>query len=126
MLTMTRGAAAGGLLTLLIASGCGDSPTRPTAQLPVTYEMTANQTVSVDGTNLSITLDVPPSQCGPNASCIAWYGARLISRADGAQPVTFDLPADGRPTAQRVGRYTVSFIGFVGEPARVKVLVEGS
>jgi hypothetical protein len=126
MLTMTRGAAAGGLLALLIATGCGDSPTQPSVQLPATYEMTANQTVSVDGTNLTITLDVPPSPCGPNASCVAWYGARLISRADGAQPVTLEVPHDGRPAAQRVGRYTVSFVGFVWEPARIKVLVEGS
>ena len=126
MLTMTRGAAACGLWTLLVASGCGDSPTQPSAHLPATYEMTANQTVAVEGTPLSITLDVPPSPCGPDASCVAWYGARLISRTDGAQPVTLDVPLDGRPTAQRVDRYTVSFVGFVWEPARIKVLVEGS
>ena len=28
--------------------------------------------------------------------------------------------------AMHVGRYTVSFIGFLWDPARVKVLVEGA
>jgi len=36
------------------------------------------------------------------------------------------LPLDGRPAQRQVGRYTVSFIGFVWDPARIKVLVEGA
>jgi hypothetical protein len=36
------------------------------------------------------------------------------------------VPLDGQRAQQRVGRYTVSFIGFVWDPARIKVLVEGS
>ena len=61
MTTMTRGAALCGLLAMVFAAGCGDSPTRPSAHLPATLEMTANQTVTVEGTNLQITVDTPPS-----------------------------------------------------------------
>jgi len=126
MTTMTRGAALCGLLAMVFAAGCGDSPTRPSAHLPATLEMTANQTVTVEGTNLQITVDTPPSTCGPADFCLAWYGTRLIARIDGAPPVELDVPLDGRQAQRQVGRYTVSFIGFVWDPARIKVLVEGA
>ncbi|MEO5819592.1 MAG: hypothetical protein ABIT71_03745 [Vicinamibacteraceae bacterium] len=126
MTTMTRGAALGGLMALMFTVACGDSPTRPSPQLPATLEMTGNQTVRVDGTNLQITVDVPPSRCGAADSCLAWYGTRLIARVDGAPPVELEVRLDGHPVQRRVGRYTVSFIGFLWNPARIQVLVEGS
>jgi hypothetical protein len=126
MTTMTRRAALSGLTAMVFAAACGDSPTRPSADLPATFEMTGNQTVSVEGTDLLITLDVPPSTCGAADICIAFYGTRLIARAGGAPPVEIEVPDDGRPTQGQIGRYTVSFIGFLWNPARVKVLVEGA
>jgi hypothetical protein len=125
MTTMTRGAAVCGLMAMVFATACGDSPTRPSAHLPATYEMTGNQTVRVEGTDLQITVDVPPSTCGAADLCVAFYGTRLIARVDGAPPVELEIPLDGRPVQRRVGRYTVSFIGFLWDPARLKVLVEG-
>lgn len=124
MTTMTRSAAVCGLMAMLIATACGDSPTRPSARLPATYEMTANQTLRVEGTDLQITVDVPPITCGPAASCLAFYGARFIARVDGARPVEWELPLDGRPAQRQVGRYTVTFVGFLWDPARLEVLVE--
>lgn len=126
MTTMTRSAALGGLMAMVFAAACGDSPTRPSAHLPATLEMTANQTVQVDGTDLRLTVDVAPSSCGPASSCVAWFGTRLIARVDGAAAVELEIPNDGRPAQRRVGRYTVSFIGFLWDPARLKVLVEGA
>jgi hypothetical protein len=125
MTTMTRGAAVGGLTALLFAAACGDAPTRPSAHLPATFEMTANQTVRVEGTDLQITLDVLPSTCGAADLCLAWAGTRLISRVDDAPPVELEVPPDGRPVQRKVGRYTVSFVGFLWDPARLKVRVEG-
>lgn len=126
MTTMTRGAALSGLMAMVFAAACGDSPTRPSVHLPATFEMTGNQTVRVEGTNLQITLDVPPTTCGAADICIAFYGTRLIARAGGAPPVEIDVPDDGRPVQRQVGPYTVSFVGFLWNPARVKVLVEGA
>jgi hypothetical protein len=126
MTTMTRGVALSGLMALVCIAGCGDSPTRPSPRLPATLEMTGNQTVTVEGTNLQITVDVAPSTCGPNELCIAFYDTRLIARLGGAPPVEIEVPLDGHPVQRRVGRYTVSFIGFLWNPARIKVLVEGS
>jgi hypothetical protein len=123
MTTMTRGAA---VIAMACATACGDSPTRPSAHLPATLEMAANQTVTVEGTSLQITIDVPPSRCGPADLCVAWYGTRLIARAAGAPAVELEVPLDGRPAQRQVGRYTVSFIGFLWDPARIKVLVEGA
>jgi hypothetical protein len=125
MTTMTRGGLLGGLTAMMFAAACGDSPTRPSAHLPATFEMTANQTVRVEGTDLQITLDVLPSTCGPADFCVAWSGTRLVSRVEGAPPVELEVPPDGRPVQRQVGRYTVSFIGFLWDPARLKVLVEG-
>jgi hypothetical protein len=126
MTTMTRGAALCGLMATAFAAACGDSPTRPSAHLPTTLEMKGNQTVRVEGTNLQITLDGPPSTRGAADYCLAWFGARLIARVDGAPPVELEVPLDGRPAQRQVGRYTVSFIGFLENPARIKVLVEGA
>jgi hypothetical protein len=126
MTTMTRCATLCGLLAMVFVAACGDSPTRPSAHLPATFDMTANQTVRVEGTDLQITLDVLPSRCGAADFCVAWYGTRLIARVDGAPPVEIDVPLDGRPAQRQVGRYRVSFIGFLWDPARLKVLVEGA
>ena len=104
MTTMTRSAALCGAMAMVLAG----------------------QTVTVDGTNLQITVDAPPYPCNDTGSCLAWYGARLISRVDGGPAVELAVPVDGQRAQQRVGRYTVSFIGFVWDPARIKVLVEGS
>jgi hypothetical protein len=125
MTTMRRRAAWGGLMAMVLAAGCGDSPTRPSARLPATFEMSANQTVRVEGTDLQITADVPSSRCGPADLCVAFYGTRLIARIDGARPIELEIPLDGQPVQRRVGRYTVSFVGFLWGPARLKVLVEG-
>jgi len=125
MTTMTRGGLFGSLTAMLFAAACGDGPTRPSAHLPATFEMTANQTVRVEGTDLQITLDVLPSTCGPADVCVAWSGTRLVSRVAGAPPVELEVPPDGRPVQRQVGRYTVSFIGFLWDPARLEVLVEG-
>ena len=126
MTTITRGAARCGLMAMVFAAACGDSPTRPSTHAPAIFEMTANQTVRVDGTNLQITLDVLPGSCGPADFCVAFHGSRLIARAGGAPPVEIEIPHDGSPARGQVGRYTVSFAGFLWDPARVKVLVEGA
>jgi len=125
MTTMTRGAAlVCGLMAMVSAAACNDSPAQPSARLPATYEMTANQTVRVEGTELRITLDVQPNACGADNSCLAWYGTHLVSRLDGAAPVSFEVPPDGTPVHRQVGPYTVSFVGFVWDPARVQVRVD--
>ena len=126
MTTMTRRAVLCGLMAMVFATACADAPTRPSAQLPATFEMTGNQTVRVEGTNLQITLDVPPNTCGAADFCLAFYGTRLIARVDGAPPVEIEVPHDGSPAQRQVGRYTVSFVGFLWDPARVKVLIEGA
>jgi hypothetical protein len=125
MTTMTRSAALCGVLALLFTAACGDSPTQPSA-LPATVTIAANQTATIEGTNLRITVDAPPYPCNDTASCIAWYGSRLILRIDDGPAAELAVPLDGRPAQQRIGRYTVSFVGFVWDPARIKVLVEGS
>ena len=112
MTTMTRSAALCGAMAMVLAAACGDSPTQPSAHLPATVTLAANQTVTVEGTNLQITVDAPPYPCNDTGSCLAWYGARLIARVDGGPAVELAVPVDGQRAQQRVGRYTVSFIGF--------------
>lgn len=123
MTTMTRGAALGGLMALLVAAACGDSPTQPSPQLPATFEMTANQSVNVPGTDLRLSLEVPPSTCGANASCLAWYGGRVVAQSGRAAAV--EIPVDRGPTQRSVGVYTVSIAEFLYGPARIAVTVEG-
>jgi hypothetical protein len=123
MTTMTRGAARCGLIGLLFMAGCGDSPTRPSPQLPATFEMTANQSVNVPGTDLRLSLQVPPSNCGADASCLAWYGGRIVAQSGRAAAV--EIPVDQGPTQRSVGSYTVSVADYLWGPARIAVTVEG-
>jgi hypothetical protein len=126
MTTMTRGAAWCGLMLMLFAAACGDSPTRPSAHLPATLEITGDQTVRVEGTNLRITAGVPPGNCGAADLCRAFEGTQLFAQVGAGSPVELEIAPDGRPVRRQVGRYIVTFIGFLWDPARFKVRVEAA
>ena len=97
---------------MVLAAACGASP-RDRAQPYVELREPDR-----DARHRSRSRSLPRRHCRPADFCLAWYGTRLIARIDGA-PRSNSTAARWTTGRQRqVGRYTVSFLGFVWDPAR--------